>query len=803
MTTQSTKLCPGCTTTKPVADFGSNPSKADGLQTYCRACQAAKRANWADRNRETIRQKDRDRRAALRAAAAAPPAPMVWPSRWEEYRYLTEQIFGEPGQMVRAVWEGCDIAAQEDMLEQLRRGLAGKTQPPAPVLEDVQLAPTAILLFDEARRPGLIDLMNEIRGREPTWSDAKLAVEAKVEWQRRHKVAQWSRSDASGRVVDVSVTVPAAEGKPLDRVEPFSSFDERRAAFGKPRLVEIHRPIDGGLVELAVDAIVPSRTNPRKIFDPAFIEELADSIAQQGLAQPILVRPLPHDRIAETSEILRKGAQRPTHEIIAGEQRWRACRLAGIKRIPTLVRVLADADVLQLQLVENLKRRDLHPMEEAEGYERLRSVIGLTADQIADRIGKKRSYVYKTIKLLDLVPEAREAFHAGKLTRSTAELVAMRQPDLQPQLLKDLVATDFYDEPMSFREAKAHIENNYMLRLTKAPFDTADPLLVPAAGSCGTCPKRTGASPQLFDDVQHSDSCTDPTCFATKKEAHYTVIKVAAEARGQTVLVGREALEVMPNAHTMRGYTKVDEAGGMKSLRDVLGDKLPATTLIEDPRSHELVEALPSAVVGKLLKDQGLAKSDLKDESPEAARIRLLGKFESRWRTRAIEAAFEQTERRLVGISADVLRLLALMLLEGLTKEERLHVCKLLKIGTVAEKEGIAAQIRDSSSEDSALESLLLLLFMQHDMRGGCIGHDGKATPSDRIAAVASMVDVDAQAIQAEIKSDMKAEASDKRVDAAAAVGQASKPGRKPKTSAVDAAAAIAAQLQAIEAGNG
>jgi ParB/RepB/Spo0J family partition protein len=119
---------------------------------------------------------------------------------------------------------------------------------------------------------------------------------------------------------------------------------------------------------------------------------------------------------------------------VCGECRWRACKDAEVDGIPVLIRELDDLQVLQVQLVENLRRKDLHPLEEAEGFSRLQSEHGMQAEDIAARVGKSESYVYKSLKLLELTPECREELYAGKLTQSTALLVA-RQPEyLQAQI---------------------------------------------------------------------------------------------------------------------------------------------------------------------------------------------------------------------------------------------------------------------------------------------------------------------------------------------------------------------------------
>ncbi|RIX74446.1 ParB/RepB/Spo0J family partition protein [Acidovorax cavernicola] len=554
-----------------------------------------------------------------------------------------------------------------------------------------------------------------------------------------------------------------------------------------------------GFADLPHAAIVRSKTNPRTHFDAEFIASLASSIRTKGVLQAILVRPLPGSRLQETLEDLLPGQPRPTHEVVAGEQRWRAAGIAGLRTIPAMIRELTDDQVLEIQLVENLKRRDLHPMEEAEGFERLRETAGLSAEDIADRIDKGRSYVYKTMNLLKLVPDARKAFYERKLTRSTAELVAMRPAGLQLQVLKDIAATDFHGEPMSYRKAKDHIDSNYMLKLGSAVFKITDESLVPAAGSCRTCPKRAGANPQLFDDVAHADTCTDPTCFNVKKQAHYDRIKAEAEERGQTVITGKEAKEIMPSSNTLRGYTKVDDhqalGGKMRTLRKVLGDNMPMPTLIEDPTTHEMVAVLPTAAVSKLLKDNQITDAGVHKEADVdaiVAKRKLTEAYELAWRTKAIRAVSEAGDAD-VALGTNPMREIALLLFAGLRGTSQALIGELANVGKVGVREGVEQHLKTVPAD--ALVQWLYVLMMAHDLHQ----FDEHAV---RISVGAANFGIDTKALAASVKSEMKAEASAKRVDEAAKTITAERkpaPARKPKVGKEEAAALIAKQLQAID----
>jgi ParB family chromosome partitioning protein len=155
-----------------------------------------------------------------------------------------------------------------------------------------------------------------------------------------------------------------------------------------------------------VDRIVPNPAQPRQSIGDDGIAELASSIRRHGVIQPVLVRTLPHG-----------------FELIAGERRWRAARLAGLERIPAIIRESTDAESFELALIENLQRQDLSPLEEAGAYSRLIEEFGLTQDQLAARIGKSRSMVANLIRLLGLPDEVKHHIDSGALTMGHARAI--------------------------------------------------------------------------------------------------------------------------------------------------------------------------------------------------------------------------------------------------------------------------------------------------------------------------------------------------------------------------------------------
>lgn len=157
-------------------------------------------------------------------------------------------------------------------------------------------------------------------------------------------------------------------------------------------------------VTLKISDIEPNRAQPRKEFNDAALAELADSIRQHGVLQPLLVRPL-------------FGGG---YQIVAGERRWRAARMAGVTEVPALVREMTDSEVMQLALIENLQREDLSPLEEAQGYQSLIETYGFTQEEVANTVGKSRPTVTNALRLLNLPKEILDLVSSGKISAGHA-----------------------------------------------------------------------------------------------------------------------------------------------------------------------------------------------------------------------------------------------------------------------------------------------------------------------------------------------------------------------------------------------
>lgn len=340
----------------------------------------------------------------------------------------------------------------------------------------------------------------------------------------------------------------------------------------------------------------------RRRFTKTSLAELTDSVKSHGVLQPVIVRQL----------------SARSFELVAGERRYLAAKGAGLETVPAVVRTLTDEQVIEVQLIENLQREDVHPMEEAEGYQDLMKKYGHPIEELHASVGKSRSYVYGRLKLLALCKEAREAFYADKISASVALLIArIPAEDLQRKALKDLLADRWGDGPMSYREAAEHVQEEFMLRLEKAPFPTGDASLVPAAGPCGTCPKNTLAQPELFGDVKggRAGVCTDPICFRAKREAQTKRLVTEAKARGQAIITGKQAKEIAPyGADSLReGYEKLGSTchqdSKRRSWKTLLGREAKVE-LLQVPKSGEVIEVInTSKALGQLRKAGKLPKA--------------------------------------------------------------------------------------------------------------------------------------------------------------------------------------------------
>src|SRR4051812_16415250 len=276
---------------------------------------------------------------------------------------------------------------------------------------------------------------------------------------------------------------------------------------------------------LPVSKVSESKSNPRKTFGDMM--ELIDSVRTKGVLVPVLCRP------AEDG-----------WELVFGARRLRAAQAAGLVELPAMVRAMTDREVLEVQVIENLQRADVHPLEEAEGFKALNEQYGVSVEELAAKTGKSTAFVRNRLKLCSLHVMAKEAFFTNAINASVAQLLARMPEQLQENATSELLNFPNGGEPVSRRRALDFIQSRYMLSLTEAPFDVTDATLHPDAGACSTCPKRTGNQRELFSDVASEDVCTDPDCFSEKKERMWQLRVTRAKEAGQEVLATKDAKKV-------------------------------------------------------------------------------------------------------------------------------------------------------------------------------------------------------------------------------------------------------------------
>ena len=181
---------------------------------------------------------------------------------------------------------------------------------------------------------------------------------------------------------------------------------------------------EGKTVSLPISEIEPNRAQPRKQFDDEALAELSASISQHGVLQPLLVRPVAGG----------------SYQLVAGERRWRASRMAGLTEVPVVIREMSDKEAAELALIENLQREDLNPMEEAAGFQSLIESYHMTQEEAAQRVGKSRSAVTNALRLLGLTPSVRKLVEEGKLSAGHARALVPLSPSLQESAANAIVS---------------------------------------------------------------------------------------------------------------------------------------------------------------------------------------------------------------------------------------------------------------------------------------------------------------------------------------------------------------------------
>jgi ParB/RepB/Spo0J family partition protein len=281
------------------------------------------------------------------------------------------------------------------------------------------------------------------------------------------------------------------------------------------------------LQEVDIKKIFVSKTNPRKTFEPEAMKELQESIEKVGVLQPILLRKHPTLWKEKIGEV---------YELVCGERRYLASDRAGLETIPANIRDLSDDEAFEMQIIENLERKDVHPLEEADAFKRMLESGKYQIADIAAKFAKPETFIAQRLKFVDLIDEIKKDFYDGKL--GIGHAIHMARLDQEHQF-------EIYDEANGKRnrgygtvqELKDSIEDD-TYNLDEAPFDIHNGKLVKGVSACDICPKRSGANPTLFPDIDETDKCFDRICYKGKLEAHLTNEVAAIINEGKNIAIG-------------------------------------------------------------------------------------------------------------------------------------------------------------------------------------------------------------------------------------------------------------------------
>jgi ParB/RepB/Spo0J family partition protein len=385
------------------------------------------------------------------------------------------------------------------------------------------------------------------------------------------------------------------------------------------------------IVEVLIEDIAPSvipNYRQRKGSQEK-LDELVASIRKRGILSPLVLR-------RRSIGLL---------ELVFGHRRLKAAEKAGLTSVPCVIREYDDEAVLDARMIENAAREDVHPLDEAAEYaEALKR--GHSAQAIAEKLGQSVRYVLQRLALNELCSAGQLALEQGYISLEVAVLIARLPGEKTQNAALDRVNCDrggYTEGVMLLETARAEIESHVMLGLSDAPFRLDDAELVPAAGPCTTCRKRTGNQAELFGDATSGDLCIDAPCHRSKLDALHQLKVKQAKVEGVAVVPAKKAREVIDGAfgfavgELVRLDARVQVGKAEKEVRQVFGKELPPVTIAQDPRSGLTVELVPraalQAAVGKADK---AAPADPKKVDAKAKAEREAERLQAEVRRRAL-----------------------------------------------------------------------------------------------------------------------------------------------------------------------
>lgn len=561
--------------------------------------------------------------------------------------------------------------------------------------------------------------------------------------------------------------------------------------------------------ELELKEIRTSPHNPRKYFNDASLTELANDIREHDVVEPIVVRP-----------VTTRG--KLTYEIVAGERRFRASKIAGKKTIPAIVRELSDQVADEIRIIENLQREDLTALEEAEGFEYLRRKYDLTAEQIAEKVNKSRRTVYDRLQLVRLGERARKLMLEGKLNSALANLVSTI-PDHHNQeaFLKQI--TYYNGELAPFQRAREVLNTQFQVSLSKAQFKTTAEDLLPGVPSCKACPYNTSNS--AGEQRTASNVCTDLACFAKKQAAHFDRVAAEAVAAGGGAIAPGTAGVFYANSAGLTpesGFVDLDElvrfGNDTKPLRKVLGKNAPPQWVALDGRSRirflikrEDAQAALKVARANAPKTAPVPPSpreaELKTEKQkerEAARVR------SAVTTAAIAQMVETASSGVPLLEEQALRAAAKELIDDQWAEVVARVLRRRGVAEPAGKDARAWERRQKARESFAKaidgydrSQLIGLLFELVITRAGLV-NSWESDHKPKFKTVCAEFGVDLQALTRQAREEARAKTEKPKAGSAPdAAGRSKKVVDKDETPAGRKAKRLARHLAKIDPDTG
>jgi ParB/RepB/Spo0J family partition protein len=355
--------------------------------------------------------------------------------------------------------------------------------------------------------------------------------------------------------------------------------------------------------EIPTDRIIESSIpNYRRKRNSAKDAELTASVGRSGVQSPLAVR-----AVGDSDD----------YELIFGFRRLDAAKEAGLTVVPCVVRHLTDEQVHEARLVENAQRDDPDPLDQAEEYAGFLK-RGIGAQAIAERLGQPVRYVLQRLALNELCSAGQKALEQGFISLDVAVLIARLPSErIQTEALRRVNADKggYIDGVMLLDVAREEIELHVMLDLSEAPFKLDDAELVPEAGPCTTCKKRTGNQAELFADASKGDLCIDSACHRSKLDALHQLRVKQAKVEGVAVVPPKKAREIIESAYgfsngaLVRLDARVTVGTKEKSVQQLLGKELPPVTITQDPKTGLTVELVPRTALqvaqAKATKDAG------------------------------------------------------------------------------------------------------------------------------------------------------------------------------------------------------